>query len=321
MRIKPDKKVLIIKLGYSETLDSSLGLTTSLGDVLRTTVILHFFKDSHITWLVDEKALPLLENNKYIDKIMVYNSNTIFELKKEKFDIIVNLEKVPEVCVFSDSLVANEYFGFSLNGVNNNIQKCSPGSKRLIELTQDLNKKRENKDCWQKILTRVLGKQWSGQEYILGYKPKSKIQYDIGFNWTTGYKWTNKAWPRDSWERLESLIKDKYSISWQEGLNSIHEYIDWINSCRLIITADSLGLHLGLALKKRVVALFGPTSHREIYFYNRSSFLLPEAPYKCMPCLKSNCDKEKQCMEYISVERVKKRIENEFKRYISSREI
>jgi hypothetical protein len=59
MRTKPDKKVLIIKLGYSETLDSALSLTTSLGDVLRTTVILHFFKDWHITWLVDEKALPL----------------------------------------------------------------------------------------------------------------------------------------------------------------------------------------------------------------------------------------------------------------------
>ncbi len=313
MRTKPDKKVLIIKLGYSETLDSSLSLTTSLGDVLRTTVILHFFKDSHITWMVDEKALPLLEDNKYIDKIMVYNPNAVFQLKKEKFDIIVNLEKVPEICTFSDSLVANEYFGFSLNGAKNNNRKYSCSSKKLIELTQNLNKKRKNKHCWQMVLAEVLDKHWNGQEYILGYKPKSKIQYDIGFNWTTGHKWTNKAWPRDYWKRLERLLKDKYSISWQEGLNSIHEYIDWINSCRLIITADSLGLHLGLALKKRVIALFGPTSYREIYFYNRGSFLLPEAPYKCIPCLNSHCDKKRQCMEYILPEMVQKRIENGFK--------
>ena len=315
------RRVLIIKLGYSETLDSSLSLTTSLGDVLRTTIILHFFKDSHITWLVDEKACPLLENNKHIDKILVYNSNTACQLKKEKFDIIVNLEKVPEVCEFSDSLVANEWFGFRFNGVNNNIQNYPQGSKRLVELTQDLNKKKENKDCWQKILAEALGREWNGQEYILGYKPKSKIKYDIGFNWATGNKWTNKAWPRNYWEKLESLIKGRYSISWQQGLNSIYEYIDWINSCRSIVTADSLGLHLSLALKKRVVALFGPTSHREIYFYNYGSFLLPKVPYKCIPCLKPNCDKERQCVEYIDPERVKERIEDEFEKYISSREI
>jgi len=180
MRTKPDNKVLIIKLGYSETLDSSLSLTTSLGDVLRTTVILHFFKDCHITWLVDEKALPLLEGNKYINKILTYNSYVISQLKKEKFDIIVNLEKVPEVCALSDSMVADEYFGFSLNGRNNDIQKCSAGTKRLIKLTQDLDKKRENKDCWQKVLANVLEKPWKGQEYILGHKPQSKIKYDIG---------------------------------------------------------------------------------------------------------------------------------------------
>ncbi|MDD4894056.1 MAG: glycosyltransferase family 9 protein [Candidatus Omnitrophica bacterium] len=307
MKIKQDKKVLIIKLGYSETLDSTLSLTTSLGDVLRTTVILHFFKDCNITWLVDEKALPLLEKNKFIDKILVYNSDTVFQLRKEKFDIIINLEKVPEICKLSDSLVAGECFGFGAGG-----------SKRLIELTQDLNKKKQNKHCWQVVLAEVLGKKWEEEEYVLGYEPAPEIKYDIGFNWTTGPKWKNKAWPKNYWERLERLVGDKYSISWQKGLDSISEYIDWMNSCRLIITADSLGLHLGLALKKRVIALFGPTSHHEIYFYNRGSFLLPEAPYKCMPCLKSGCDKKKQCMEYISPEMVLERIKSDFKPDTSS---
>ncbi len=39
------EKVLIIKLAYSETLDEEIGLETSLGDMLRTTVVLHLFKD------------------------------------------------------------------------------------------------------------------------------------------------------------------------------------------------------------------------------------------------------------------------------------
>ncbi len=97
-------------------------------------------------------------------------------------------------------------------------------------------------------------------------------------------------------------------------MESIHEYVDWVNSCRLIVTADTLGLHLGLTLKKRIVALFGPTSYSEIYFYKCGAFLLPEAPFDCIPCLKPYCNKKKQCMEYIYPERVKDKIEDEFKR-------
>ncbi len=308
------RKVLIIKLGYSETLDSSLSLIASLGDVLRTTVILHFFKDDHVSWLVDEKARPLLEYNEYINKIWVYDSSTVSQIKKEKFDIIVNLEKLPEICLLADSLVTRDYFGFKFNRLNKGIQNFYTGSKRLIELTQDANKRRENKDCWQKILAEALGKEWNGEGYILGYKPKSEIKYDIGLNWTVGNKWTNKAWPKIYWEKLENLIKDRYSISWQRGLNSLYEYIDWINSCRLIVTADTLGLHISLALNKRVVALFGPNSHREIYLYNCGSFLLPEAPYDCIPCFKPYCNKERQCMEYIYPERVIDKIEDEFEK-------
>lgn len=298
------KKVLIIKLGYSETLGSRPSLNISLGDVLRTTIILHFFKDDEVSWLVDRKAGPLLENNKYIKRIWVYNSSALNMLKKERFDMIVNLEKLPKVCQFSDSLKAREYFGFS---------KYSKNSKRLMELSQDLNKRKKNKDCWQKILTEALGRRWQGEPYILGYRPKPKISFDIGFNWTTSNEWTNKAWPKDYWHRLQDLIKERYSISWQQGLNSLYEYIDWINSCRFIITADSLGLHLSLALRKRVIALFGPTSPREIYFYNRGSFLMPQAPYKCLPCLKPYCDKGKLCIESITPEKVLEKIEEEFK--------
>lgn len=303
------KRVLIIKLGYSETLDNGLSLTTSLGDVLRTTVILHFLKRSSIAWLVDKKARPLLENNRYLDRIYDYCPSALKHLMGQKFDVIINFEKMPEVCRFSDSLTAKERFGFSFKGPSS----CQSSNKRLLELSQDLDKKRKNNDYLQDILVETIGEKWDGESYILGYKPRSKVKYDIGFNWTTGNKWANKAWPKSYWKQLESLIKGKYSISWQKGLNSLYGYIDWMNSCRLVVTADSLGLHLGLTLKKKVVALFGPTSHKEIYFYGRGSFLLPDAPYNCMPCFKPFCDKRRQCLEYIFPQEVKKRIEDEFK--------
>ena len=315
------RNLLIIKLGYTETLDSSLSQTTSLGDVLRTTFILHFFKDCQISWLVDKKAVPLLESNEYINKLLIYNANSIDQLKKETFDTIVNFEKLPEICLLADSLKAREHLGFKFNNLNGNIQNYSASSKRLVELSQDIDKRRKNKDCWQKILAQALGQVWKGENYILGCKPKSKVKYDIGFNWTTSTKWTNKAWPKPYWEKLQGLVKNRYSISWQQGLDSLYEYIEWIDSCRLMVTADTLGLHLSLALKKRVIALFGPTSPYEINFYNCGSFLAPKIPYKCLPCFKLFCDKKKQCMEYISPQTVKEKIDNEFKYYISSRKV
>ncbi len=62
------KQVLIVKTGYSETLDQYTTGAVSLGDVLRTTVILHRFPpETHaVTWLTDLKSLPLLKDNPYI---------------------------------------------------------------------------------------------------------------------------------------------------------------------------------------------------------------------------------------------------------------
>ena len=106
----------------------------------------------------------------------------------------------------------------------------------------------------------MIGRRWTeSDEYVVSYQPKSAVKYDIGFNWVVGTKWLNKAWPKSHWKKLEGLLKRNYSISWQEGLGDLFEYMDWIHSCHLIVTNDSLGMHLAIALKKKVVVFFGPT--------------------------------------------------------------
>ncbi|MDD5130453.1 MAG: glycosyltransferase family 9 protein [Candidatus Omnitrophica bacterium] len=318
------KKVLIIKMGYSETLDQALSITTSLGDVLRTTFILNYYKDWEVDWLVDGRAQQLLEYNKYIRRIFIYNPSIINELKKEYYDLVINLEKIPEVCFLAGSLNAKKRLGFGLKGGRaypGNYLDNIVGDSNLIGICREHSKKKLNQNCFQEILATALKKTWRQERYILGYQPKSKIQYDIGFNWTTSNKWTNKAWPEAYWQKLEALLKDKYTVSWQKGLSNIFNYIDWINSCRLVVTADTLGLHICLALGKRVVALFGPTSHREIYAYGCGPYILPVSDYKCIPCLKPTCSKKKKCMEYILPEKVKEEIENEFKNHRHSKEL
>ena len=61
----------------------------------------------------------------------------------------------------------------------------------------------------------MVGKAWQKEEYILGYKPQFQEIYDIGFNYLAGNKWPSKMWPESHWRKLEKLIGNKYTVSWQ----------------------------------------------------------------------------------------------------------
>ena len=85
------RKILIIKTGSSELLDStSQSKQISLGEVFRTTCILHLYKNDSVSWLTSREAIPLLKNNPHISKL--YITDEIDRLEKY-YDLIINLEK------------------------------------------------------------------------------------------------------------------------------------------------------------------------------------------------------------------------------------
>ena len=170
---------------------------------------------------------------------------------------------MPGICALADSISAWRRFGFRFDEYRGRAQSYD-GAEEVLSLCLHLDEKRQSKRYWQEAVADMIDKKWRKEEYILGYKPEGKEITDVGFNWATGDKWKNKAWPKEYWEELGELLREKYSISWQEGLDNLYEYVDWINSCRLIITNDSLGMHIAIALKKRLIVLFGPSSSKEI---------------------------------------------------------
>ena len=302
------EKVLIIKPGYSETLDGEIGMITSLGDVLRSTVLLHLYKNAYVTWLVDEKAFPLLKGNPFIQKILPYDITSILQLQSERFDTIINLEKVPGICAFSDSIHAWRRYGFRFDP-ENGVALAYDGTQHVLEICMDSEYKKKAKKYWEEILFEMVGAKWQGEGCILGYKPKSQVIYDIGFNYDVGKKWPNKAWPMEYWKELERLVGNKYSISWQQGLKNIEEYFDWINSCNVFVTNDSLGLHAASALNKKIIAFFGPTLASEIHISNGIK-LESKPAYNCIPCLSPRCIQSRSCMNYIEPEMAYNAIEN-----------
>jgi heptosyltransferase-2 len=71
-----------------------------------------------------------------------------------------------------------------------------------------------------------------------------------------------------------------------------------IDQCDLLVTSDSLALHLGVARARPVVAFFGPTSAAEIDLYGRGEKLVTRLECRC--CYKSDCPIRPHCMQSIS---------------------
>lgn len=306
-------KILIIKLGYSETLDHEIGKVPSLGDVLRTTPILHALKEkyvnSEITWVVSEAAAPLLNNNKFIDKIYVWDEFLGFQLMREKFDVLVNLEKIAGICALSDMIDAWTKYGFRFDSNAGSFLEYEQGASYIAYM----NAKKSNehyKDFWQKVLIEAFNVEWKEQECILGYKPKTTTTYDIGLNYLVGSKWPTKAFDKSKWEEIYDILTAQgYKVSWQEGLKNLYEYMDWINSCNMLISHDSLGLHIALALNKKVLGLFGPTDAKEVYLYNRGKIIESGKVCTHMPCYSPECFEEEDCMSVFKTDDIIKNVQ------------
>jgi len=294
-------RVLIIKPGYSETLDADNSGIVSLRDVLRTTVVLHLFPPDqyHVTWVVDSKAAPLLRNNPYIDRLLVISAFTPHLLLSEWFDVVINFEKEPGICAVADRIPAWRRYGFRLDPITHTAVSYEFSDEAVL-MANDIDTKRSKSKSWSSILYEMLGHRYDGQPYVLGYTPKSSVQYDVGLNHLIGDKFPLKRWPEANWKHLHDSIAPKYSVSWQQGTNDLFAYIEWIASCRVLVTNDSLGLHIGLALGKPVIALFGPTIASEVDGATLTR-ITPPLDWPCIPCLESTCGQEIPCMNFIQV--------------------
>ncbi|MGE0171495.1 MAG: glycosyltransferase family 9 protein [Oligoflexales bacterium] len=77
----------------------------------------------------------------------------------------------------------------------------------------------------------------------------------------------------------------------------------WMDACDWVFTGCSLGLHIGVALSKPVIAWFGVSCSQEIDLYEKGFKL--QAKVSCSPCWKKSCTNEPKCFNEVSLVEIK----------------
>lgn len=92
--------ILIVKLGAA-------------GDVVRTTALLPGLKDRYpdalIDWLAEYRVADLLVGNPLIHRVFYIGDLT--ELRKQSYDLVINLDEDEEVCHLATQIPTKQFFG------------------------------------------------------------------------------------------------------------------------------------------------------------------------------------------------------------------
>lgn len=188
--------------------------------------------------------------------------------------------------------------------------------------------KAKNTKTYQKLIYSVLDLKYRKQEPILALSPnelkfgenfasKNNIKKNdlvIGINTGAGGRWEDKklsipetaelidrinnqianakiilfGGPEEK-TRNETIKKSvRIKIIDAGCSNSLMEFASLVNLCSILVTSDSLALHIGTALKKKIVCCFYPTSSAEIELYNRGIKIIGKGKDYCS--YKPKCD-------------------------------
>ena len=147
-----------------------------------------------------------------------------------------------------------------------------------------------------------------------------------------GARWENKRWPVEYFTEVMARLSDSdpslrfvvlgssadaplgrvlYEAQPAKcldltGTTSLPEMVEWIRASHLLITNDTGPMHVAAALRKPIVALFGPTEPRRTGPYGALHQVLQQQSLPCVPCMNSTCHHEKpiECLRGITPARV-----------------
>jgi heptosyltransferase-2 len=229
--------------------------------------------DGDVVWVASKTAAPLLPR---IGRLTSVPEEDAESLAGQDFDLLLSLEEDPRLAQIAAKVHAKIAEGCFMpeRGTFAYTANASPWfDMSLISRLgrQEADRiKSENLRSWQDFLFRMAGRRFSGEEYWIE-APSSvpAAQQDlIGLETRAGMRWPAKRWPK--FEELERrLLANGWKTLRFEQMPTLEGHIRQVSRCAVVVTGDSLTMHLALALQKPTVAIFTCTSPHEIYDYGR----------------------------------------------------
>ena len=306
---------------------------------------------STIWWITLKNAAPLLYNNRFIDNVLTYDVESLSILSQMKFDYVLNVDKSKRSCAILNSVNGRKKLGFGLNK-NGQIVPVNVGAQYNYNLGMDDHLKfKVNQRTGQDYLAETFRLQYNKDEYIFDftndelkfiedYKKKVKLKktdFIVGFNTGCSNLYPNKKMTVEQHISLinKLLKKKKYKIALFGGPEDTERNKKIYSKFRgkiintptedglrkgacyesiadVIITGDSLGMHLGIALKKYMIVWFGVSCWTEIELYNRGVKLFHE-DLACSPCWKKECPYNLECIKMIDQKRIVDEVDKYYK--------
>lgn len=305
------------------------------------------YPDSFIACLLHPRCMDILQDNPRIDEIIVYDEEgahkslsgklkLIASLRKKRFDIAFILHRS-----FTKALIV------FLAGVKERVGY--PTKRRGMFLTKlaQIPDEEVHKVEYFLNLARAYGidARDGTYEFFVRDSDRKNIRRFLGENGIIdkdplvvlcpGGNWGPKRWPTGNFARLADLVIEKLGarivisgakkdIALAENIKSMMKTIPAV-SCgktnlkelgalleraNLVVANDTGPMHLAVAMKTPVIALFGPTSPGLTGPYGQGHYKVIWKNKECdVPCYDMTCA-DNRCMALITAEDVFKKAEN-----------
>jgi heptosyltransferase-1 len=324
----PPRKILIIK-------------PSALGDVVHTLPIFNLLRrkwpDAHISWLIGTQFASLLHEHPQLDELVTFDRRRfgrgwydpraaiglmrfLKNLSKKNFDLVIDLQGLLRSGWLSLFTKAPVRVGFA-------------NARELAHLfyTHRVPVKSLEQHAIDRCLnvTEALGCGRGPIEFHFATDERDRAAVDEMTSGLgkfavllPGTNWVTKRWPPERFAALVQPLREKFGlrsviaggsdvaeIASQisadlnlVGKTTLRELVVLLERAELVIANDSGPMHIAAALKKPLVAMYGPTNPIRTGPYEKlDSVVRVDLP--CSPCYSRKCS-HISCMKFLEIEPV-----------------